>query len=144
MALVRIVDGKGGAPVAVARLADRTGVDQIPRVLLQEEITALGATALGRITGFYNLDFVTLVGQCELDMGMPEKNQWSGRSGESRARRMLVGDVFILTRGRAVHEFDAAERRFVDRADRHRAQPGKILRGKVVASPLYGLRPRPD
>ena len=69
---VAVKQGEGGAPVAVARLADRTGVDEIPRGLRE-----LDGFLLGLIVDVNaGLDFASLaafVAEAALDVAVAEK-----------------------------------------------------------------------
>src|SRR5271170_6550555 len=100
--------GKCGAPVAIARLAYGTGVDEIAAIFAERPIRGLGL-AYGAISG--TVGFTDLAGEHEsaLQVGVSEKRDGDGIGDERGDGVAGAHHVFILVERGAVHELDAGE-----------------------------------
>ncbi len=132
--LLVVVDGEGGAPVGIAGLADRTGIEQIAisASKLHRELLRLGGEIVFRLeTGLR----VVAGGEPNLAMGVAEECD-GGRRGPERRRRIVEREkILVFIAGRTV---DAAHGRVLrgHRAHSQTAQPLPVVVLKNALRPL--------
>src|SRR6267378_3292573 len=111
--MFQVGDGKGGAWIAVTRLSDGTGIQQIAARGLDAQRSEGFAGARANLE---NLELRVLIGETTLVVGVPEESNFGG--GVQQALEGLRGseDVFVLIVKRAVNKHDDISRK------RHRKQ----------------------
>ena len=94
-----VVDGEGGPGIAVARLADRAGIDEVAHALLEPDLVRVPLEERA-------LDVAVLVGVDEGEMGVAEEADRRLDVGEGLGGVELAEDVVVLVEGRAVADGD--------------------------------------
>jgi hypothetical protein len=127
----QVGDGKSGARIAVARLSDRTGIEEIAAWELDTQRRKRFA---GARTNLQDLELRVKVGKTALMMRVPEESD--RRGGIEQAIEGLCGseDVFIFILKRAVNEHDAVG---CQRSARQSCQPGEVLGLELRARPIH-------
>src|ERR1700686_3214906 len=134
---VGIKQREGGAPVAVAWLPNRAGIDQISRVRLQLQWDRFG---LAHAAVFWTKAVRRRVVDKEsaLQMRVPKKSQRSRQGDQWRQRISQRNYIFIFIAGRAVNQLYFRKIRQGHRAVRQGAEPVQIFRCQCIPSPDGG------
>jgi len=106
--MFQVGNSKGGARIAVTRLSDRTGIEEIPARGLEAQRSEGFARARANLE---DLELRVLIGETTLVVGVPEESNFG--SGVQQALESLRGseDVFVLIVKRAVNKHDAIRRK---------------------------------
>ena len=94
-----VVDGEGGPGIAVARLADRAGIDEIADALFELDLVGVPLEEGA-------LDVAVLLGVDEGEVGVAEEADRRLDVGEGLGRVELAEDVVVLVERRAVADGD--------------------------------------
>src|SRR5229473_6144546 len=105
--VLQVGDGKSGAWIAVPRLSDRAGIQEIAARELQPQRRKGFAGARANLE---DLELGVLIGKTALVMRVPEESDFGG--GVQKTVEGLRGseDVFVFILQRAVDEHDAIRR----------------------------------
>src|SRR6267143_6215730 len=102
--VLQVGDGKSGARIAVTRLSDRTGIEEIAA----RKFDAQGCKRfVGARTNLEDLELRVLIGKTALVMRVPEESDFGG--GVQEAVEGLFGseDVFVFILKRTVNKHEA-------------------------------------
>src|SRR5713226_568610 len=100
----QVGDRKGGARIAVTRLSDRTGIEEITA---REFDAQRGNGFAGARANPENLELVVLIGKAALVVRVSKKSDGSGGVQEAVEGLRRSEDVFVLILKRAVYQHDA-------------------------------------
>src|SRR6266852_4860690 len=113
--VLQVADGKSGAWIAVTRLSDRAGIQEIAARELDAQRRKGFAGARANLE---DLELRVLIGKTALVMRVPEESDFGG--GVQKTVKGLRGseDVFVFILQRAVDEHDAIRRKRSTRQSR--------------------------
>ena len=134
-----VIEGEGGAPVSVAGLADRAGIDQVAGGRFQLQRYGFGG-AYGFVFRTESIGGRTVGKKSALQVGVAEEGQGRIQGDERRQSITERDDVFIFVIGRAMHQLNIRMILQRDRPVRKIAQPLQVLSGQLLAGPEGGRR----
>ena len=131
---IGIEHSKGGAPVAITRLADRAGVDEIAAILTQRPVGRLSLPD-GAISGTVGFADFAREHESALQVSVSEEGDRDGIGDERLDSVASTDHVFIFVERGAVNELDTRKFGELDGSLRKRAEPFEILSSELVARP---------
>jgi hypothetical protein len=131
---VGVEHGEGGAPVAVAGLADGAGIDEIAAIFAERPVGRLGL-ANGAIAGAVGFADRARKHEAALQVSVSEERDGGGIGNEWFDGVAGADCVFIFVERGAVDELDAGEFVEMDGTLRQRAEPFEIFGGELIARP---------
>src|SRR5216684_4364587 len=127
--MLQVGDGKSGARIAVARLADGTGIEEIAA----GKLDAQGGQRFGDAgMNLQNLELRVLIGKAALVMGVPEEGDFGGGIQKAFQGLRRSENVFVFILKGAMDQHDAIRGQ---RAVGQSRQPGQMIGLELRASP---------
>ena len=136
---VSIEQREGGSPIAVARLPDRSGINQVARrgFELQSDGFRL---ADGAVLRTKSVGGGAVSEKSALQMSMSEESQGNIQSDQRSQSVAERDDIFILVMRRSMHQLYLRKIRHQHGAVGQRPQPFEIVMGQLFTSPERGCR----
>jgi len=134
---IRIVNCEGGAPVVIARLPDRTGIDEVPGTGRDRNSPRIGFAASLVLRAKF-MPVVVFLGETALQMRVADEGNCCGHLLKGRPRIAHAENVLVFVKGRAVGQGDACRLFWLERPLGNSTKPGEVIRGELIMGPDSG------
>lgn len=138
-----VVHGEGSAPVAVARLADRTRIDHVSESAANRQLDGFGL-ANGFVVGIETFALfsrgIHARDEAALEMSVAKKCEGDGRLLQQAQRFGRRDDVFIFVGRGTVDKLDICDAFHSHGTVREGPQPLEVFGRELVARPFDGGR----